>query len=68
MFIANGRGLRLWLFVRSARVYLGPPGFTCWISLSLVFSLIYCLVLILALSPFYILIYIYVLRDDALVI
>ena len=29
----------------------GPPGFTCWISFAPVFSLIYCWVLILALSP-----------------
>ena len=35
----------------------GPPEFTCWISLAPVFSLIYCWVLIFALSPFYILIY-----------
>ena len=34
----------------------GPPGFTCWISLTPVFSFIYCWVLIFALSPFYILI------------
>ena len=35
----------------------GPPGFTFWISFALVFSYIYCWVLIFALSPFYILIY-----------
>ena len=29
------RGLMLWLLS-------GPPGFTCWISFSLVFSFIYC--------------------------
>ena len=44
---------------------LGPPGFTCWISFAPVFSLIYCWVLILALSPCCILIC--VLGDDALV-
>ena len=38
---------------------LGPPGFTCWISFAPVFSLIYCWVLILALSPCYILIYMF---------
>ena len=37
----------------------GPPGFTCWISFALVFSLIYCWVLFLALSPCYILIYMF---------
>ena len=37
----------------------GPPGFTCWISFAPVFSFIYCLVLIFALSPFYILIYMF---------
>ena len=37
----------------------GPPGFTCWISFAPVFSLIYCGVLILALSPCYILIYMF---------
>ena len=37
----------------------GPPGFTCWISFAPVFSLIYCWVLILALSPCYILIYMF---------
>ena len=36
-----------------------PPGFTCWISFAPVFSLIYCWVLILALSPCYILIYMF---------
>ena len=34
----------LWLFV-------GPAGFTCWIYFALVCSIIYCLVLIFALSP-----------------
>ena len=29
----------------------GPPGFTCWISFALVFSFIYCWVLIFASSP-----------------
>ena len=37
----------------------GPPGFTCWISFAPVFSLIYCWVLILALSHCYILIYMF---------
>ena len=37
----------------------GPPGFTCWISFAPVFSLIYCWALILALSPCYILIYMF---------
>ena len=37
----------------------GPPGFTFWISFAPVFSLIYCWVLILALSPCYILIYMF---------
>ena len=37
----------------------GPPGFTCWISFAPVYSLIYCWVLILALSPCYILIYMF---------
>ena len=37
----------------------GPPGFTCWISFAPLFSLIYCWVLILALSPCYILIYMF---------
>ena len=32
----------------------GPLGFTCWISFAPVFSIIYCWVLIFALSPFYI--------------
>ena len=36
-----------------------PPGFTCWISFAVVFSFIYCWVLIFALSPCYILIYIF---------
>ena len=38
---------------------LGPPGFTCWISFAPVFSFIYCWVLIFALSPCYILIYLF---------
>ena len=37
----------------------GPPGFTCWISFALVFSFIYCWVLIFALSPCFILIYVF---------
>ena len=37
----------------------GPPGFTYWISFAPVFSLIYCWVLILALYPCYILIYMF---------
>ena len=37
----------------------GPPGFTCWISFAPVFSFIYCWVLIFALSPCYILIYMF---------
>ena len=36
-------------------------GFTCWISFAPVFSCIYCWVLIFALSPFYILILLYLL-------
>ena len=36
-----------------------PLGFTCWISFALVFSFIYCWVLIFALSPYYILIYMF---------
>ena len=36
-----------------------PPGFTCWISFAPLFSFIYCWVLILALSPFYILIHMF---------
>ena len=48
----DGRGLMLWLLS-------GPPEFTCWISFATVFSLIYCWVLIFALSPFYILIYLF---------
>ena len=47
----DGRGLMLWLFV-------GPLGFTCWICFAPVFSFIYYRVLIFALSPCYILIYI----------
>ena len=38
---------------------LGPPGFTCWISFAPVFSFIYCWVLIFALSPCFILIYMF---------
>ena len=34
-----------------------PPGFTYWISFALVFTFIYCWVLIFALYPFYILIF-----------
>ena len=47
----------------------GPPGFTCWISFAPVFSFVYCWVLILALPPFYILIYMLknVPGDDALI-
>ena len=37
----------------------GPPGFTCWISFAPLFSLIYCWDLFLALSPCYILIYMF---------
>ena len=37
----------------------GPPGFTCWISFAPVFCFIYFWVLIFALSPFYILIYMF---------
>ena len=37
----------------------GPPGFTCWISFAPVFSFIYCWGLIFALSPCYILIYMF---------
>ena len=37
----------------------GPPGFTCWISFAPVFSFIDCWVLIFALSPCYILIYMF---------
>ena len=37
----------------------GPPGCTCWISFAPVFSFIYCWVLIFALSPGYILIYMF---------
>ena len=36
-----------------------PPGFTCWISFAPVFSFIYCWFLIFALSPCYILIYMF---------
>ena len=38
---------------------LGPPEFTFWISFALVFSFIFCSVLIFAVSPFYILIYMF---------
>ena len=38
---------------------LGPPGFTCWISFAPVFSFIYCWVHIFAISPCYILIYMF---------
>ena len=38
---------------------LGPPGFTCWISFAPVFSFIYRWVLIFALPPCYILIYMF---------
>ena len=34
----------------------GPRGFTCWISVALVFSFMHCWILIFALSPFYVLI------------
>ena len=37
----------------------GPLGFTCWISFAPVFSFIYCWVRIFALSPCYILIYMF---------
>ena len=37
----------------------GLPGFICWISFAPVFSFIYCRVLIFALSPCYILIYMF---------
>ena len=37
----------------------GPPVFTCWISFAPLFSFIYCWVLIFALSPCYILIYMF---------
>ena len=37
----------------------GPPGFTCYISFAPVFSFVYCWVLIFALSPCYILIYMF---------
>ena len=39
--------------------FSGPPGLTCWISFAPVFSFIYCWVLIFALSPCYILIYMF---------
>ena len=39
--------------------FLGPTGFTCWISFAPVFSFTYCWVLIFALSPCYILIYMF---------
>ena len=38
---------------------LDPPGFTCWISFAPIFSFIYCWVLLFALSPCYILIYMF---------
>ena len=37
----------------------GPPGFACWISFAPVFSLVYCWVLVLALSPCCVLIYVF---------
>ena len=37
----------------------GPLGFTCWTSFAPVFSFIYCWVLVFALSPCYILIYMF---------
>ena len=37
----------------------GPRGFTCWISFTPIFSFIYCWVLISALPPCYILIYMF---------
>ena len=37
----------------------GPPGFACWMSFAPIFSFIYCWVLIFALSPCYILIYVF---------
>ena len=39
--------------------FSGPPEFTCWISFAQVFSFIYCWVLIFALFPSYILIYMF---------
>ena len=36
-----------------------PPGFTCWVSFAPVFSFIYCWIFIFALSPCYILIYMF---------
>ena len=48
----DGRGLMLWLLSR-------PPGSTCRISFVPVFSFMYFWVLIFALSPFYILIYMF---------
>ena len=47
--------VQAWCFGRLS----GPPGFTCWISFALAFSFIYCWVLIFALSPCYILIYMF---------
>ena len=47
----EGRGLVLWLLSV-------PKGFTCWLSFAQVFRFIYCWVLIFALTPFYILIYV----------
>ena len=37
----------------------GPPGFTCWISFAPVFGLVCCWVLILALSPCCVLVYVF---------
>ena len=45
IYRSDGWGLMLWLFS-------GPPGFTCWISFALVFSFMYCWVLIFALILF----------------
>ena len=52
IFWWDGRGLMLWLNV-------GPNGGNRWISFAPVFSFIYCWVLIFALSPCYILIYMF---------
>ena len=48
----GGGSLMLWLFV-------GPTGFACWISFAQVFGLVYCWVLILALSPCCVLVYMF---------
>ena len=48
----GGGGLVLWLLS-------GPPGFACWVSFAPVFGLVCCWVLVLALSPCYILIYMF---------